>query len=236
MPSNDVKEKKPSTAKTRYHSFMTYATLEQINKVIFNHQSSIVSYCYICHDQDETTPHYHLVIRTYDAWSPAQINKWFAFVKMETEQNTFNEAVKDLDALETYLTHTDAESVKQGKHPYDRALIKDFGLLSTSTCHKSYDDTYEIMLAMQAGMNTRELVRRYGKKFLYHYSQFVAVNEAIVREDYYERERQRPEREQLPFGWPRYETYNAPEYACVKVPADAKPIPVDNIDIEEVLK
>ena len=218
MPSNDVKEKKPSTAKTRYHSFMTYATLEQINKVIYNHQSSIVSYCYICHDQDETTPHYHLVIRTYDAWSPAQINKWFAFVKMETEQNTFNEAVKDLDALETYLTHTDAESVKQGKHPYDRALIKDFGLLSTSTCHKSYDDTYEIMLAMQAGMNTRELVRRYGKKFLYHYSQFVAVNEAIDREEAIAK------------------MYNSPDYVKPYVydQTKLKPIPLDNVNIDEV--
>lgn len=218
MPSNDVKEKKPSTAKTRYHSFMTYATLEQINKVIYNHQSSIVSYCYICHDQDQTDVHYHLVIRTYDAWSPAQINKWFAFIKMETEQNTFNEPVADLAALETYLTHTDAESVKQDKHPYDRALIKDFGLLSTSTCHKSYDDTYEIMLAMQAGMNTRELVRRYGKKFLYHYSQFVAVKEAIHNEDMWERHRSADER--------------AKQEALQKQP----PIPLDNIDIDDVLK
>lgn len=220
MPSNDVKEKKPSTAKTRYHSFMTYATLEQINKVIYNHQSSIVSYCYICHDQDETIPHYHLVIRTYDAWSPAQINKWFAFVKMETEQNTFNEAVKDLDALEMYLTHSDAESVKHGKHPYDRALIKDFGLLSASTCHKSYDDTYEIMLAMQAGMNTRELVRRYGKKFLYHYSQYVAVNEAIVREEAIAK------------------MYNSPDYVKPYVfdQTKLKPIPLDNVYIDDVLK
>lgn len=220
MPSDDVKEKKPSTAKTRYHSFMTYATLEQINKVIYNHQSSIVSYCYICHDQDETAPHYHLVIRTYDAWSPAQINKWFAFIKMETEQNTFNEAVKDLASLEAYLTHSDADSVEKGKHQYDRSQIKDFGLLSTSTCHKSYDDTYEIMFAMQAGMNTRELVRRYGKKFLYHYSQFVAVNEAIDREDAIARK------------------YDAPDYAKPHVydQTKLKPIPLDNIDIDEVLK
>ena len=218
MPSNDVKQKKPSTAKTRYHSFMTYATLEQINKVIYNHQSSIVSYCYILHDKDPTDIHYHLVIRTYDAWSPAQINKWFAFVKLETDQNTFNEAVKDLASLEAYLTHSDADSVEKGKHQYDRSEIKDFGLLSTSTCHNSYDDTYEIMLAMQAGMGTRELVRRYGKKFLYHYSQFVAVREAIDSEDRME----------------RAIAYDArmKQEALQKQP----PIPLDNIDIDEVMK
>lgn len=220
MPSNDVKEKKPSTAKTRYHSFMTYATLEQIHKVIYNHQSSIVSYAYIYHDRDETSPHYHLLIRTYDAWSAFQINKWFSFVKNETGQNTMCKPVGDLSALHTYLTHEDADSVAEGKAIYDRSLIKDFGLLANDTTHKSYDDTYEIMLAMQAGMNTRELVRRYGKKFLYHYSQFVAVNEAIDREDAIAR------------------TYDAPDYAKPHVydQTKLKPIPLDNVNIDEVLK
>ena len=218
MPSNTDKPKKSSTAKTRYHSFMTYASIEQINKVIYNHQSSIVSYCYILHDKDPTDVHHHLVIRTYDAWSPAQINKWFAFVKLETGQNTFNEAVKDLASLEAYLTHSDADSVEKGKHQYDRSEIKDFGLLSTSTTHKSYDDTYEIMLAMQAGMNTRELVRRYGKKFLYHYSQFVAVRDAIDAED----------RMELAIA----SDLRARQSALQKQPS----IPLDNIDIDEVLK
>ena len=74
------------------------------------------------------------------------------------------------------------------------------------------------MLAMQAGMNTRELVRRYGKKFLYHYSQFVAVNEAINQEDMMERA--------------RLHDALARQEALQKQP----PIPLDNIDIDEVLK
>lgn len=236
MPSNDVKQKKSSTAKPRYHAFMTYATIEQINKVIYNHQSSIVSYAYICHDQDKTDIHHHLIVRTYDGWSSAQILKWFSFIKLETNQNTFVEELGDLKAFALYLTHKDAKSIEQGKHPYDKSLIRDFGLISNDVSHESYDDTYEIVLAMMGGMRTRDLVRRYGKKFIYHYSQFEAVKEAIMREDYYEDERKRPERERLPYGWRRNESYDAPDYACVKTPTDAKPIPLDNIDIDDVLK
>ena len=217
MPSDDV-SKKTSTARTRYHAFVTYASLEQINRVIYDHLNSIVSYCYICHDNDATDIHYHLIIRTYDAWSISQIAKWFSFVKMESGQNTFNERVGDLSALEAYLTHSDAESVKQGKHRYDSSLIKDFGLLSASTRREAYDDTYEIVLAMQAGMRTRELVRRYGKKFLYHYSQYIAVRDAIEYED---RVQAVIARDAL-----------AKEEALQKLP----PIPLDNISIEEILK
>lgn len=233
MPSNDVKQKK--SAKPRYHAFMTYASIEQINKVIYNHQSSIVSYAYICHDADATDTHYHLIIRTYDGWSPAQILKWFSFIKLESNQNTFVEELGDLKAFALYLTHKDAKSIEQGKHQYDKSLIKDFGLISTDTIHESYDDTYEIVLAMQAGMHTRELVRRYGKKFIFHYSQFVAVKEAIERDDYYMLERLRPERERLPYGWRKVDSCDAPEYASKKVLDDAKPIPLDNINIDEPL-
>lgn len=217
MPSNDVKQKKPTTSRPRYHAFMTYATIEQINRVIYDHQSSIVSYAYICHDQDQTDIHYHLIIRTYDGWSPAQINKWFSFVKLETGQNTFNEELGDLKAFELYLTHKDAKSVEQGKHQYDKSLIKDFGLLSTSTVHESYDDTYEIVLAMMAGMRTRDLVRRYGKKFIYHFSQFTAVKEAIDSED-------------------RLELAYTQARRAQSSQENLKPIPLDNIDIDDVLK
>ena len=218
MPSNDVKQKKSSTSRPRYHAFMTYATIEQINRVIYDHQSSIVSYAYICHDQDETDTHYHLIVRTYDGWSSSQILKWFSFVKKETEQNTFVEELGDLKAFATYLTHTDAKSIEQGKHPYDKSLIKDFGLLSTDTTHESYDDTYEIVLAMMAGMRTRDLVRRYGKKFIYHFSQFIAVKEAIDAED-------------------RMERYIADDLRTKQESLQKQPpIPLDNIDIDDVLK
>ena len=213
MPPNDVKQKKTSTSKPRYHAFMTYATLEQINKVIYNHLSSIVSYAYICHDADATDTHYHLIIRTYDGWSPAQILKWFSFVKMETDQNTFVEELGDLKAFALYLTHKDAKSIEQGKHPYDKSLIKDFGLISTDTTHESYDDTYEIVLAMMAGMRTRDLVRRYGKKFIYHYSQFMAVKEAMQQDEWLEQSRLSDIRQ-------GYKNENL------------KPIPLDQVDLD----
>lgn len=218
MPSNDVKQKKSSSKKSRYHAFMTYATIDQINRVIYDHQTSIVSYAYICHDGDQTERHYHLIIRTYDAWSPSQILKWFAFVKLETDQNTFVEELGDLKAFALYLTHKDAKSVEAGKHPYDKSLIKDFGLLSNDTTHESYDDTYEIVLAMMAGMRTRDLVRRYGKKFIYHYSQFVAVKDAIDDDDRMERA--------------IAADFRSKQEALQKQP----PIPLDNIDIDDVLK
>lgn len=227
-----------STKAVRMHSFVTYANEAQVHSVIKSHQNSIRSFAYIVHDKDKNDLHIHLLVRTYDAWTPKQICKWFNGItdKEGRNVNTFDEPIGDLMALRTYIQHKDDESIQKGKAQYDASLIKDFGLFAELTEKDSYDDTYEIINSMIKGIGTRALVRRYGKKFIYHYSQFMAVKEAIEREDYYEYERTKPVNEQLPYGWRR--EYNAPDYAINKnpIPDTQKSIPLDNLSLDDLLK
>lgn len=227
-----------SNKAVRMHSFVTYANETQVHSVIKSHQNSIRSFAYIIHDKDKNDLHIHLLVRTYDAWTPKQICKWFNGLTDNDGRNvnTFDEPIGDLMALHTYIQHKDEESIQNGKAQYDASLIKDFGLFAELTEKDSYDDTYEIINSMIKGIGTRALVRRYGKKFIYHYSQFIAVKEAIEREDYYEYERTRPTNEQLPYGWRR--EYNAPDHAINKnlIPDNQKPIPLDNISLDDILK
>lgn len=214
-----AEKKKNSNSAVRYHSFVTYASERDIQEVMHNHANSIRSFAYMYHDKDITDLHYHLLVRTYDAWTPRQINKWFDYIKLNKGVNTFCEPAGSIESLRTYIQHKDLESIEAGKATYELDQIKDFGLFAEYTEKDSCDNTYEIINAMLKGVNTRMLVRRYGKQLIYHYSQFLAVVDKIKDEEAYEA------------------IYSDPDYKKPYVydQTKLKPIPLDNIDIEDVL-
>lgn len=205
--------------KVRAFSVMTYCTKQQIAEVLGSHNSSIRAYAYIHHDKDEAEPHYHVVFRTFDAWSIPQIEKWWkGFTDEKGEPtNTFVQRATDLHALHEYLTHSDAESKDQGKHQYSPSDIISNGLFDLVPKKDAVDDTYEMLEHMMNGASTKWMVRRYGRAFVYHYSQFIAVKEAMQQDEWMAESR----RQSIAQGY--------------KVP-DLKPIPLDDIDIDEVLK
>lgn len=211
---------KPSSKRTRMFSIMTYVGEENIKEVLYNHSSSLRSFAYIYHDKDDTTPHHHLLIRTYDAWSSVQINRWFDPYKLKINENTFTEPAGDLQALEEYLTHGDLKSIQAGKHRYSLDEIVDGGLFADTEKKDSYDETYEIINAMLSGVPTKVLIRRYGKQLIYHYSQFIAVKEAIQQEEYYTYQQTLPEKERMPRGWHITPPNNFEEYDDMQVPLD----------------
>lgn len=180
--------KSPNASKTRAFSIMTYCSKKQIDETLSRHHSSIRAFAYIYHDKDEAEPHYHIIFRTFDAWSIPQIEKWW---KHHTDANgefinTFVQRAGDLYELYTYLTHADEESKKKGKHLYDKSEIVSVGALAELVPTKdACDDTYEMLEHMVKGAPTRWMVRRYGKAFVYHYTQFSAVAEAMRLEDCY---------------------------------------------------
>lgn len=194
---------KPSHRRVRMFSIMTYHSERDIQDCIAVHSQSIRAFAYIHHDKDETTPHYHLLIRTYDAWSSVQLSKWFDKYKAVDGQNTLIEPASDMQALVEYLTHGDLASIEAGKYRYNVEEIVDGGLLDTVEKKDSYDNTYEIINEMLKGVPTKVLIRRYGKQLIYHYSQFIAVKEAIEREEYYQIacKGKKDHTDVMPYGW-----------------------------------
>lgn len=170
--------------RTRTFSLMTYVGEENIKKVLQDHVRSIRAYAYILHDKDESVPHHHLLLKTYDAWTITQILKWFDKFKLEINENTLGEPASDLHALRDYITHSDYESIKAGKHRYDVSEIVDYNMFALVENKDSYDETYAILNDVLLGVNTRELVRRYGKNYLYHITCFDIAKERIIMDDY----------------------------------------------------
>lgn len=177
--------------KVRAFSIVTYCSKQQIAEVIGSHNSSIRAYAYIHHNKDETLPHYHVVLRTFDAWSIPQIEKWWkGFTDEKGEPiNTFVQRVTDLYALHEYLTHSDVTSKDEGKHQYSPSDIISNGLFDLVPKKDAVDDTYEMLEHMMNGASTKWMVRRYGRAFVYHYSQFMAVKEAMQQDEWMEQSR-----------------------------------------------
>lgn len=186
--SEKTERKTHKVRKSRYFSFMTYASEKAVTTTIAKHAQSVRSFAYIKHDKDESEPHIHLVVRTYSTWSEGQIVKWFDWVKQRDNQNTFVEVLNDTVAMGEYLTHEDAESVKAGKHIYDRGEIQDFGLFDIVDKRNAFDETFEIVCNINAGMKERDLVRRYGKNYLYHRNAYHESAEAMYQEQRYRRD------------------------------------------------
>lgn len=197
LKSEKTERKKTKVRKSRFFSFMTYATDKQIETTIAKHNNSVRAFAYIRHDKDDAEPHAHLIVRTYSSWSETQILKWFDWVKLKDNSNTMVEVLQDTQAMAEYLTHTDFASVQAGKHVYSRDDIKDFGLFDIVDKKDSYDETFQILTEVMAGTCERDLVRRYGKQYLFHRQQYlesadtVYAQQRLRRDEFKGEERER---------------------------------------------
>lgn len=173
MPNTDKK--------SRFFAFMSYLTKEQILDVIYKKATSIRAYAIIDHNKDEAEPHRHFVLRTNGSWTAPQINKWFDGQTDENGKkiNTFCEIVHDRTAICDYLTHKNDPD----KHQYDESDIIDGGLYDIRSKGETADDTYEIIEKMAAGTSTREMVRLYGRDFVYHYGSYAMILQQIKEEE-----------------------------------------------------
>lgn len=175
-------EKKTDTrAKSRYFSGITYLSTTDLVKRLQEKGTSIRAYAVIDHNKDEKEPHRHFVIRTHSTWTPTAVLKWFPrpFDINGKEINTFIEIVHDRQGIVDYLTHKN----ELDKHHYDESEIIDHGLTDLVPQGETSDDTFEIIEMMLQGVPTRELVRLYGRDFLYHYGAYKAVADQIRAEE-----------------------------------------------------
>lgn len=167
--------------KSRFFSLTTYATEKQIQKVVGDHITSIRAFCYIHHDKDEAEPHFHILMRTHSTWTTAQLARWFSDLKDKEKKpiNTFCEIANDMESLKRYIIHDTEESREGGKHQYSLDDIKDYGMTDLAERKDSYDSSYEILLRVLNGANPRDLVRCYGRDYLYHYNCYHEVADKI---------------------------------------------------------
>ena len=156
-----------------------------MRKVLRDHISSIRAFAYILHDQDEAVPHYHVLIRLHSAWSPTQIAKWFMNLTDSDKKpiNTLAEVCHDMEAQKEYIMHNDPKSREEGKHQYSPTDLKEYGFHDLAERKDCYDNSYDILEKLLNGASMRDLVRYYGRDFLYHYNHYIEVSNLVRLQD-----------------------------------------------------
>ena len=174
-------EKVTKHGKARFFSGISYLPVDVLASIFLNKSTSIRSWVAIEHNKDDTTPHLHFVLRTTSSWTTFQIIKWFqGYTDSEGKEiNTFVEIVHDRQAIIEYLTHEN----EIGKYHYSKADIIDHGLQDILPRDDSRDDSLEIIEDMLNGVPAREMCRRYGRDFIYHYASYATVTRVIQQEE-----------------------------------------------------
>ena len=170
-------EKSAKIPKGRHFSIVTYIedTAELLG-ILRKKTNSIRAYALIKHDKDEADPHHHIVLRTHSSWTCAAVSKWFK--DNIKKQNTLVQFTLDPEGIIDYLTHEDEED----GHHYDKADIIDGGLSDLIPREDARDDTQDIIEDMLAKVPTIEMVKKYGRDFIYHIKHYQKVVELIEEE------------------------------------------------------
>ena len=173
-------EEKNGSKKTRFFACVSYIPdTEKILTVLHRKHNAVRAYAVIKHDKDIADVHHHMVIRTHSTWTCPQLAKWFT--GDDIDQNTFAQPVIDRNGIIEYLTH---ENEDETKFKYDKADIIDGGLDDLIPQGDSTDNSYEIITALLNGTPIREMVRLYGRDFVYHYGSYrLLVSDVRDEED-----------------------------------------------------
>ena len=172
-----------------------------INDIIDKKIKSIKSYAFIYHDKDIylndilndkneilhkkgdfKVPHFHIYLRFKTNREPEEIKRWFMPKELIDENglpyNCLSQKVKCSVACIDYLTHKNEPE----KYQYSENDIVSYNIDSVLE-NDAIDNSIDIVEDMLTGFSTRELVKRYGRDFIYHYSSYSAIVAKIKFED-----------------------------------------------------
>lgn len=177
-------------------------SIDIINDILDKKIKNIKSYAFIYHDKDIylndilddktneiihkkgdlKTPHYHIYLRLKVSREPDEIKRWFMPKGLADDNglpyNCLSQKVKSSVACIEYLTHKNEPE----KYQYSENDIISYNIDSVLE-NDAIDNSIDIVEDMLSGFSTRELVKRYGRDFIYHYSSYSAIVAKIKYED-----------------------------------------------------
>lgn len=175
---------------TRYREFSLISYLDrlQITKVLEEHNNHIRHYAFIMHDKDVNADgelketHFHIVLKTYNNHSLSAVRRWFyGFVDKDGKDiNTLSQVCKDIYNAYDYLTHKNVPD----KYQYsETSVISDCKSYFQGKAEYQTDTTTEMLFDLVQGVSYRTLCRKYGRDFIYHYSNLRILAHDLVREE-----------------------------------------------------
>lgn len=187
---------KPRPARSRYFSLVTYLSEEQIKATMDHYKDYIDSALYILHDKDIVQKtddtagdllkeaHTHILLRSYEATTASAVKKWFMRFRFSDENGLINTMVEICDSVGSardYLTHKNDPD----KYQYSTADVLEFGRGWECFNHASRcaDDCLDIIDRLSEGASLRQLVREYGRDFVYNYRAYDHMARLIDRQE-----------------------------------------------------
>lgn len=193
---------KDTTKETKYVSISTYASEEEIRRIIEEKKEYIKGVSYIYHDKDESTPHTHIALELKRSRKGGQILRWFDGAKdranPDTVANTKAQEVISVSALHDYFTHSDPDSRQQGKHQYTENDIKCIEGISDAWSYvtawekaeeraeekeQKADETEQLLQDIIDHVPQREMCRRYGRDYMKNYQSYKNFASLVVLEE-----------------------------------------------------
>lgn len=169
----------------RCFNLRLYLDESSIQRVITQNRRKIRSYAYINHDRDTDDKgelkksHYHIVFRTYSQFTRFQIYKWFQKFTFDFDaesqewikrENIDIQITKDITASTEYLTHKNDPDKYQ--YSVNDVISDDWEDINNANDGKSKDESYEIVEKILEGVSERELLKTYGREYVYHRQQY----------------------------------------------------------------
>lgn len=163
---------------------ITYLTEADLVSCLNNHIQSIRGFEYIYHDkdlQDDGTPkepHFHVNLILYSARKLADVRCWFfGFDSQGLPANTLGQICMDIGASHGYLTHK--ENPDKFQYNPEDIVSTDLSLFERKV-DLSDDVSWLALNDMLDGVPLRDIAKRYGRDFIYHYGHIKQVYVDIV--------------------------------------------------------
>ena len=176
-------------------------SIDIINNILDKKLKNIKSYAFILHDKDIylndilddknvlihkkgdlKVPHFHIYLKLKSNRYADEIKRWFMPKELTDENglpyNCLSQKVKSSVACIEYLIHKNEPE----KYQYSENDVVSYNIDSVLD-NDSIDNSIDIVEDMLSGFSTRELVKRYGRDFIFHYSSYSAIVAKIKYED-----------------------------------------------------
>lgn len=161
-------------SRVRFFSLITYLSESEFLPILQD-TSRIRNYIYIYHNLDDSVPHFHICLNTYNTHTVTAVCKWFKVSSV----NTFSEEIHSSN-IYGYLTHSLPND--KDKHRYsENELFSNDIEFWRKFCPTS-DIAQLIISDLLAGKSLSEMLSLYGREFVINYNKYRGFANLLVSE------------------------------------------------------
>lgn len=182
--------------KSKEFFLVSYLPHDILQDILDTKLKQIDKYAYILHDKDVydddvvndcgdvlhvkgevKAPHTHIYLKLFESRDSGEIQRWFTKEVEGVRVNCFLERVHNRVGALAYLTHRTKKSAHKYQYPLE--IVISFNLEGTELDGDCVDNSLDIIDDILNRVPLREMIRRYGKQFIYQYKAYMFMAEQL---------------------------------------------------------